>query len=119
IDRGRRHRKGEQLALEGLNEFYALFAWCLFASVLFLGGADRPQGLEPGFILSVIELVSLTTKASIILLAVRVVAKALPQIRQDQMTEFCWRVLSPIAALAVIGEVAWTLIFSQPLGGAS
>jgi NADH-quinone oxidoreductase subunit H len=118
IDRGLRHRKGEQLALDELNEFYALFIWCLFASVLFLGGADRPVQLEPGFLLSCIELFTLMTKASLILLLLRVVAKALPQIRQDQMTEFCWRVLAPVAAVSLVGEVGWMLIFSSPAGGA-
>jgi NADH-quinone oxidoreductase subunit H len=116
IDRGLRHRKGEQLALDELNEFYALFIWCLFASVLFLGGADRPLHLESRFLLSCIELVTLVAKASAILLLLRVVAKALPQLRQDQMTEFCWRVLAPISAVSLVGEVAWTLIFSAPLG---
>jgi NADH:ubiquinone oxidoreductase subunit H len=119
IDRGLRHRKGEQLALDELNDFFALFTWCLFSSILFLGGPEHPRGMEPSFFLSCIELFSLVVKASIILVVIRVVSRALPQIRQDQMTDFCWKVLSPVALVSILGEVVWTVIFKAPLGGPS
>lgn len=116
LDRGVRHRAGAQLGLFGLNHFYATLVWCLLASALFLGGQAIPEAGNVSFFFALYQLVSALAKSAVLFLALRVVARALPQLRQDQMTEFCWRVLTPVGALCLIGELIWTRIFSGGAG---
>jgi NADH-quinone oxidoreductase subunit H len=111
LDRGVRRRSGATLGLFGLNSFYATFVWCLLAAALFLGGQSTREPADITFAFALYQLVSALLKASALYLILRVVARALPQLRQDQMTELCWRVLTPVAALCLIGELAWLAIF--------
>ncbi len=112
IDRGTRHRSGSALALFNLDQFYSLFIWCVLASALFLGGQTLREISDTTFIWAAYQLLSTLVKASLIYLLLRVVARALPQLRQDQMTEFCWRILTPVSLLALVGELVWTRLFS-------
>lgn len=116
LDRGVRRRSGARLGLFGLNQFYAVLVWCLVASGLFLGGQAARDPLDVSFFSAFAQLSVGLLKAGVLFLSVRVVARALPQLRQDQMTEFCWRVLTPIAALCLVGELVWISIFN---GGGS
>jgi NADH-quinone oxidoreductase subunit H len=111
LDRGVRNRSGVKLGLFGLNQFYSTFVWCLLASSLFLGGQSLIDPLDVSFWTSAIQLTTSLTKAGVIYLVIRVVARALPQLRQDQMTELCWRVLLPVGALCLIGELVWVGLF--------
>lgn len=112
IDRGVRYRTGSKLALYNLDQFYSLFTWCILASALFLGGHATREISDTTFIVGVYQLISTLLKASGIFVLLRVVARALPQLRQDQMTEFCWRVLTPMALVSLIGELFWTRLFA-------
>lgn len=116
FDRGVRHRSGALLGLFGLNSFYATFMWCLLAAGLFLGGQAAHDPVDVTFVVAIFQLGTSLLKAGAIYLVLRVVAKALPQLRQDQMTEFCWRVLTPVSALCLIGELVWLRLFSGGLG---
>ncbi|MBS1963346.1 MAG: NADH-quinone oxidoreductase subunit H [Bdellovibrionales bacterium] len=116
LDRGVRNRAGVRLGLFGLNQFYATLVWCLLASALFLGGQSIPEAGDVSFFFAFYQLVTALAKAAVLFLALRVVARALPQLRQDQMTEFCWRVLTPVAALCLVGELVWIRLFSGGAG---
>jgi NADH-quinone oxidoreductase subunit H len=116
LDRGVRHRSGARLGLFGLNQFYATFVWCLLATGLFLGGQAVREPAEITFFSAAIQLFLALFKSGFIYLLLRVVARALPQLRQDQMTELCWRILTPVGALCLIGELVWLRLFS---GGSS
>ena len=96
-----------------LGKFYSLFAWCVLATALFLGGQKSRDSSEITFIWAAYQLFLTLLKASIIFLLLRVVARALPQLRQDQMTEFCWRVLTPVAIAMLIGELVWLSFISK------
>jgi NADH-quinone oxidoreductase subunit H len=111
LDRGVRHRSGGRLGVFGLNRFYAFFSWCILSAALFLGGSPVREISDTHFLLSFLQLVSTLIKASVIFLSLRVVAKALPQLRQDQMTEFCWRVLTPVSIVCLVGELLWIHFF--------
>ncbi len=117
IDRGMRHRAGSSLARFNVDQFYSLFAWCILASALFLGGQHTREISDTSFMWSAFQLVSSLVKASLLYIVLRVVARAMPQLRQDQMTEFCWRVLTPLALLSLIGEVIWAQL--ALVGGSS
>jgi NADH-quinone oxidoreductase subunit H len=116
LDRGVRHRSGARLGLFGLNSFYATFMWCLLAAGLFLGGQAPHDPVDVTFAVALFQLGASLLKAGAIYLLLRVVAKALPQLRQDQMTELCWRVLTPVSALCLVGELVWLQVFSGGAG---
>lgn len=111
IDRGARHRAGSALELYNLDQFFSLFVWCVLASALFLGGQSVREISDTNFIWAAYQLFSTLLKSSALYLIVRVIARALPQLRQDQMTEFCWRVLTPVALTSLVGELVWTRFF--------
>ncbi|MBC7387289.1 MAG: NADH-quinone oxidoreductase subunit H [Cryobacterium sp.] len=117
IDRGARHRSGVRFGMFEMNQFYATFAWCVLASSLFLGGNAAREISDTTFLIAAVELVFTLLKASVIFLTIRVVARALPQLRQDQMTEFCWRVLTPVAILCLVGELFWIRVLAGGLSG--
>jgi len=113
LDRGVGRRAGLALGVYSLNQFYAVLVWCLIASGLFLGGQSVPELGDVSFGIAAAQLGIAIAKASLLYVAVRVVARALPQLRQDQMTEFCWRILTPIASLCLVGELVWLRLFSR------
>ncbi len=115
LDRGFRRQSGGTLGMFSLNQFYTLFVWCILACALFVGGQSVREPVDVTFLSGGYQLAVAVAKASVIYLLLRVVAKALPQLRQDQMTEFCWRVLTPVATLCLVGEVFWTFFL---IGGA-
>lgn len=112
IDHGRRRRSGPALALYNLDQFYSFFVWCVLASALFLGGQSTREISDTTFIWAAYQLILTIIKTSVIYLLVRVIARALPQLRQDQMTDFCWRILTPVALVSLMGELLWARIFS-------
>lgn len=111
IDRGVRRRSGARLGLFGLNQFYATFVWCLLAAGFFLGGNALRDSGDVSFLIALYQIASSLLKAGVIYLFIRVVSRALPQLRQDQMTELCWRVLTPVGAICLVGELVWLQVF--------
>lgn len=96
------------------HEFYAFFAWCILSAALFLGGWEFLGLSEPGPVRSAIGIASVLFKAGVLFLGSKVVARALPQLRQDQMTDFAWKVLSPLA----IGTLVLCALM-KTIGGAA
>jgi NADH-quinone oxidoreductase subunit H len=111
IDLGVRQRSGFRLGLFGLNGFYVTLVWCLLAAGLFLGGQAIRPSADVTVNVATYQFISALGKGAIIYLLLRVVARALPQLRQDQMTEFCWRVLTPVGVLCLLGELIWLEVF--------
>ena len=116
LDRDVRYQAGARLGLFGLNRFYMTVVWCLLSSALFLGGQAVREPANISFLSSFLQFLAGLTKASGLYILLRVVSRALPQLRQDQMTEFCWRVLTPVGVVCLIGELIWVYLFN---GGAS
>jgi len=93
----------------------ALFCWMLVCAKVFLGGNAIPATFEPimgGGFADALRCLVLELKALSILVVVSVLGRTLPVVRADQAHDFLWRVLCPLALLALLGAQLW-------LGGAA
>lgn len=103
-------QQGRQLSLFRLSRFYGFFLWSVIAVVLFLGAWNLPKGVTSTFlqretfwILQIIELLVVLVKTVVLMLFVIWIARVNPRIRADQITDFSWKVLSPLSLIALIG----------------
>jgi NADH:ubiquinone oxidoreductase subunit H len=69
--------------------------------VIFLGGWQLPDVLQG---MAIVELMYVLGKVFLLMLLVQVIAKANPAPRVDQVTDFSWKVLSPLSLAALIGN---------------
>lgn len=107
LDRGMRHRSASGLAVYRINQFYASLIWSIFSATLFFGAWDFFSDDASGLAGSAVQMFTVLLKACVILILSRVIAKALPQIRMDQMTDFSWKVLTPISLVCFLGMTLW------------
>jgi NADH-quinone oxidoreductase subunit H len=105
---------GRRLSLFNFGRFYGFFLWSVIASVLFLGGWSIPQSLRQSLLDSgsssgvfALELMVVIGKSYVLMLLVNLIVKANPKARVDQITDFSWRVLSPVALVATMGCALW------------
>jgi NADH:ubiquinone oxidoreductase subunit H len=104
------HLFGRKLILFRLGRFYAFFLWALITTVLFMGGWSLPQGFPEAIgkdLLPWVEFSVLLAKTLMVLVSVVLVARATPRLRSDQVTDFAWKVLSPLALVALSGSTLW------------
>lgn len=108
---------GFQVVLLRLTKQYAFYFWCLIATVLFLGGWAVPNKSE-GFFDSLglvgqhraVEFIVLHLKVFALAIGVIVVSRVTPRLRSDQVTDFVWKVLSPMSLMGFAGSLlvlAW------------
>lgn len=102
---------GRNLALIDLGRFYGFFLWSCMTASLFLGGWLLPaflrESLAGDAALTILETLVLLIKAFALMLAVLAVSRVSSRTRTDQITGFCWRVLSPLSLFALVGCAAW------------
>jgi len=101
---------GRNLALFSFTRFYGLFLWSCMAAGLFLGGWALPEGVLDSLgpnLGTALEVLTLLLKAFALMLVIGGITRANPRTRADQVTGFAWKVLSPIALVALIGTALW------------
>lgn len=105
---------GRRLTLFRFGRFYGFFLWCLIAVTIFLGAWNLPFGIAQKMssdghylLLGVVELGWLLLKTFALVLLVVSVARVSPRGRADQVTDFSWKVLSPLSLFALIGVCLW------------
>jgi NADH-quinone oxidoreductase subunit H len=77
-----------------LAEYAALWAFSIFASVVFLGGWEFPFGSDWGWGW---QLVLNGIKSVAVILALFWVRVTVPRLRMDQLMSFCWKVLLEVS----------------------
>lgn len=86
----------------------AVFCWFLLGVKIYFGGASLPGFLvsEASQDLPVVAFLGaavVAVKTLLLLLVVSLLSRTLPSVRADQAHDFAWRVLSPLALLALVG----------------
>jgi NADH:ubiquinone oxidoreductase subunit H len=92
---------GRVLGLYYLAKQYCFFLWSLVTVVIFLGGWQLPELFQG---IALLELIYVLGKVFLLMLVIQVIAKANPVPRVDQVTDFSWKVLSPLSLGALIGN---------------
>lgn len=122
---------GHRFGMLQLGRLYSFFLWALITVVVFLGAWKIPAQLTAkllsgddgkfvGFngqsILQWLELFWLVVKTFSLMLFIVWVARVNPRSRVDQITDFAWKVLSPLSLVALIGTcviAAWQLLWEK------
>lgn len=114
---------GYRVAIYQITRFYGFLLWAVCATAIFLGGWNLPGGLEDLyrselFFLTrqVSEALLVLCKSLVLMLAIVLLGKVTPRIRVDQITRFCWIVLTPTALLSLMGSVLWVVVFGSGRG---
>lgn len=101
---------GRRLSLFKLGRFYGFFLWSVIAVVLFLGAWNLPPSIKETFLdneswqlLQIAELACVTIKTFGLMLCIVWAARVTPRGRVDQVTDFAWKILSPLALVALVG----------------
>lgn len=111
---------GARFVLYEITRFYGFFLWSVISVVCFLGAWRLPSWVyemssasagQAGGSMKIFFLESIWTlgKTSALMLLVRIFSRTLAKLRIDQITSFCWRVLTPLSFVALAGATIWTM----------
>lgn len=96
-----------------LAEYANIFVISLIASAIFLGGWQAPTPFKDVLPLGLAGSFILLTKASILVFVVLWLRWTLPRVRVDQLMEVCWKYLTPISLVCLMGTAAWMWAFPR------
>ncbi len=99
---------GHRLGVFRLSRMFAIFFWALISTSLFLGGWAGFTSFDAPFA-AALEVLWVLVKALFLLFGVLLIARTIPRVRSDQVTDFTWRVITPMALLSLVGTAFWTL----------
>lgn len=109
-----RRAQGRSIIVLEFIRYYGFLLWSALAVGIFLGGSSLPAFLarifdENGFARMRLfaEVISSTIKIFGVMLISVWIARVNPRSRVDHLSELGWKVLSPIAVLALLGEILW------------
>lgn len=107
---------GQNRVIFDFSQFYLKFIWAALAVSVFLGGYRLPDRLVrvlsldgQSYFKSTLEWAYSFGKISILLVGASLLAKVSPRYRADQVTDFAWKILSPISLLCLIASILWTM----------
>lgn len=109
-----RRAQGRSLIVLEFVRYYGFLLWSALAVGIFLGGSSMPSIVlriveENGWTRArlVAEVASSTIKMFGVMLMSIWIARVNPKSRVDHLSDLGWKVLSPIAVLALLGEILW------------
>ncbi|MBI2521445.1 MAG: NADH-quinone oxidoreductase subunit NuoH [Bdellovibrio sp.] len=103
---------GMRFAFFALSEYIEVFVLCAIAAALFLGGYNIPFGLqEHGLLGQLLQLAVFFTKSFFLYYVVIWIRWTLPRMRVDHLMILCWKYLTPIALLNLVGTAVWMYCF--------
>jgi NADH-quinone oxidoreductase subunit H len=111
------HLSGRRLNLFRLGRYYGFLLWSVISATLFLGAWRVPEGIRESLLDSgavgaagALEVGALFAKTLAIMLLMVWLGRVNPRVRVDQITDFAWRVLSPLALFALTGAAVWGVL---------
>ena len=99
---------GMKFALFYMAEFLSTLGLSMLLATLFLGGWEGPA-FCPGWL-------CLAAKAILLVFVMIWIRGTFPRFRIDQMMEFAWKVLLPIALVNLLAAALWVLLPGIPSG---
>ena len=117
---------GMRFAFFALAEYIEVFVVCAVAVSLFLGGYKIPFDLgEDSFFVQtlgfsvpwalgveqLLQLITFFVKTLLLYYVVIWVRWTLPRLRVDQLMTVCWKYLTPMALINLVGVAVWAVVF--------
>ncbi len=104
---------GMRFGFFALAEYIEVFVVCGVAVALFLGGSNLPVDIKLDIIpIQIIEVVIFLTKTLLLYYVVIWIRWTLPRLRVDQLMSVCWKYLTPMAILNLVGCAIWLVVFN-------
>ena len=92
------------------GNLYVIGALC---TTMFLGGWQIPPITENPVLVSLLQVLTFFTKSYFIVFLAMWIRGTLPRVRVDQLMTLCWKYLTPIAFVNLLGAMIWFVIFPQ------
>ncbi|OUR93153.1 hypothetical protein A9Q84_20900 [Halobacteriovorax marinus] len=117
---------GMAFSFFALAEYIEVFVLCGISATLYLGGYKVPFELGSGELINstlggpefigkgigqLLQLGAFFTKTFLLYYVVIWIRWTLPRLRVDQLVSLCWKYLTPISIINLIGIAAWEWIF--------
>jgi NADH-quinone oxidoreductase subunit H len=103
---------GMRFGFFALAEYIEVFVVCGVAASLFLGGYNVP-GISIDILpIQAVQFVIFMTKTLLLYYVVIWIRWTLPRLRVDQLMSVCWKYLTPIAILNLMGCAIWMVVFN-------
>ena len=104
---------GMRFGFFALAEYIEVFVVCGVAAALFLGGSNLPVDVKIDIIpLQFVQVLIFITKTLLLYYVVIWIRWTLPRLRVDQLMSVCWKYLTPMAILNLIGCAIWLVVFN-------
>ncbi len=104
---------GMRFGFFALAEYIEVFVVCGVAAALFLGGSSLPFNISFDILpLQLLEFIIFMTKTLLLYYVVIWIRWTLPRLRVDQLMSICWKYLTPMAILNLVGCSIWIVVFN-------
>jgi NADH-quinone oxidoreductase subunit H len=104
---------GMRFGFFALAEYIEVFVVCGVAVALFLGGSNLPVDIKIDILpIQIVEVVIFLTKTLLLYYVVIWIRWTLPRLRVDQLMSVCWKYLTPMAILNLVGCAIWLVVFN-------
>ena len=94
-----------------LVEWGNLYVIGALSTTLFLGGWQVPAVSSNAFVMGVLQVLTFFLKSYFLVFVAMWVRATLPRVRVDQLMALCWKYMTPIAFVNLIGTAVWMTIF--------
>lgn len=104
---------GMRFGFFALAEYIEVFVVCGVAVALFLGGSNLPVDIKIDILpIQIVEVIIFLTKTLLLYYVVIWIRWTLPRLRVDQLMSVCWKYLTPMAILNLVGCAIWLVVFN-------
>lgn len=109
---------GMRFGMYALAEFVDVFVMAAMVTTLFLGGWQIPflnidqLWILPTGLIAIVHLTVFMVKTLAIVFVVMWLRWTLPRLRVDQLMGLCWKGLTPLALINVLGTAVWLWVFN-------
>lgn len=104
---------GMRFGFFALAEYIEVFVVCGVGAALFLGGGNLPFETELDIIPTQLAQVAIfMTKTLLLYYVVIWIRWTFPRLRVDQLMAICWKYLTPIAIVNLMGCAIWLVVFN-------
>lgn len=104
---------GMRFGFFALAEYIEVFVVCGVGAALFLGGGNLPFDTELDIIpTQLVQVVIFMTKTLLLYYVVIWIRWTFPRLRVDQLMSICWKYLTPIAIVNLMGCAIWLVVFN-------
>jgi len=94
-----------------LVEWGNLYVIGALSTTLFLGGWHFPHVTDNTLVMGVLQALTFFLKSYLLVFVAMWIRATLPRVRVDQLMSLCWKYMTPLSFVNLIGTAVWVTIF--------